>query len=156
MWVPKAEESPQLRATLRGHSDSVSKVAISQDGRTLASACTPGGEVKLWDVVTRSVLTTLAHEDEGRVNAIAFSPDGRTLAMAVGNRISGDRYPGLIVLWDAATGQRLATLTGHTSEVFSVAFSPDGRMLASGGRDKTVRIWDVTGESTAKEPADKE
>ncbi len=39
------------------------------------------------------------------------------------------------------------TLRGHTAEVLSVAFSPDGKTLASGSKDNSVKIWNIsTGE----------
>ena len=53
-------------------------------------------------------------------------------------------------IWDAATGQERATLTGHADEVRAVAVAPDGSWLATGGDDGTVRIWDVaTGQQRA-------
>ena len=57
--------------------------------------------------------------------SVAFSPDGKRLASA-----SRD---GTVKVWDAATGQEIRTLKGHTGFVTSVAFSPDGKRLASAG-----------------------
>lgn len=41
-------------------------------------------------------------------------------------------------VWDAATGQCLATLGHHGEPVTCVAWFPDGRRLATGGHDKQV------------------
>ncbi|MDJ0782266.1 MAG: WD40 repeat domain-containing protein, partial [Desulfosarcinaceae bacterium] len=76
----------------------------------------------------------------GAVRAVSFSPDGRTL-------VSGSE-DNTVRLWDAATGEALQELKGHTGYVWSVSFSPDGQIIASGSADKTMRIWDAaTGEA---------
>jgi WD40 repeat protein len=51
-----------------------------------------------------------------------------------------------IKLWDAATGQGLATLKGHSGSLTSLAFSPDGKTLASAsadnaGADHAIKLW---------------
>ena len=51
---------------------------------------------------------------------------------------------------NAATGQVLLTLRGHTQGATSVRFSPDGKRLASGSDHGTVKLWDAaTGQESA-------
>ncbi len=69
------------------------------------------------------------------VNCVVFSPDGTRIASA-----STDKT---IRIWNAQTGEEVATLTGHTDAVVTVAYSPDGSKLASGSDDSTIRLWDT-------------
>ncbi len=121
-----------LIRTFTGHADSVTSVAFSPDGRTLASG-SGDTTLKLWDVSNGHELRSLTGHT-GWVDSVAFSPDGRTLA-------SGSKdYT--IKLWDLASSRKPRTLTG-TKMVTSVTFSPDGSTLASAGYDNTVKLWDV-------------
>ncbi|KAF7712143.1 Uncharacterized protein PECH_004203, partial [Penicillium ucsense] len=118
---------------LRGHTESVSSVAFSCDGRLLASGSSDQ-TVRLWDTATGTLLQILsAHL--GPIQSVAFSHDGRLLASG-----SDDHT---VRLWDTATGALQRTYKGHSQVVHSVAFSPNGQLLASSSSDKTILLWDI-------------
>ena len=95
------------------------------------------------------IFTIKGYTDE--VNQVVFSPDGTLLISGGRGLIEG----GSVRLWNAETGQNLATLnTGTLADrpgVNRVAISPDGTLLASGQASGVgggaIRLWDVeTGE----------
>ena len=84
--APRPADSPhpalKLRHTLRGHTEHVYRMALSPDGRTLASP-SDDKTVRLWDVESGRLLRTLEHQ--AAVVCVAWSPDGTTLASGGGS-----------------------------------------------------------------------
>jgi WD40 repeat protein len=117
---------------LRGHRGTIFSLAVSTDGKLLASG-SEDGTIRLWDTRTWKEVGLLKHESN--VYGLAFSPDGTRLAAGCGDSV--------IRLWDVATRQDVAELHGHSDYVYTLSFSPDGTRLVSGSGDFTVRIWDT-------------
>ncbi|MGH7174069.1 MAG: PQQ-binding-like beta-propeller repeat protein, partial [Gemmataceae bacterium] len=130
----------QIR-TLEGHRGAIRALALSGDGRLLASG-SADRTVRLWELISGKTLFTLPMP-KTYAPVAALSPDGRLLAIGGETRLC---------LYSTATGKPVLELYGHNSEVRCLAFSPDNRRLASGLRDGTALVWDVTAACRAVRP----
>ncbi|VFM94971.1 MAG: WD40 repeat [Candidatus Kentron sp. G] len=128
---PSPHPALRLRHTLREHSGRIYRMALSPDGRILASP-SEDANVRLWEVESGKPLWTPKYK---RIAAcVAWSPDGTKLV--------NDDVDKKVSLWESAVEQRILILGKHNGIVKGIAWSPSGEMLASCSDDRTIRIWD--------------
>jgi eukaryotic-like serine/threonine-protein kinase len=110
------------RDVWRDHDASISSLAVSADGRWLASADGDGVVVLRGPDHERRTVTPLAKA----TGVMDLSFDGQRVARA-------DESGGVFV-----DGQRLG---GHDDRVGAIAFSPNGKLVASASTDRTIHLW---------------
>ena len=122
---------------LTGYTEDVERVWLGVGGRCVIAIRTCyGSRVELWDVETGKYIVTLVGDTNHVFHIVSFNSNNRIFASAgLDKRLR---------LWDMETGELIKTLSGHTGEIESIVFSSDGRTLASGSKDGTVLLWDVT------------
>gem|GEM_PF-1158458 len=149
LWNLPGQAAPRI---LHGHLDDIRCLAVSPDGRILASGADNGyagdHSIHLWTMPSGAPLRQLeGHAAENGTQCLAFSPDGALLASGGGKTIR---------LWQVADGHLVREMAGHTGQIISLTFSHDGRFLLSRahGAPEEVKLWKVaTGEERALPPA---
>lgn len=145
MWKPSS--SGVLCKTYCGHSGAVMSVAVSKDGKSIASGSkdhsvcvfsTPIDEDSWKDGKrTNTHCRLFGHTDV--VSSVAINFNGSLV-------ISGSR-DGTIRVWDTVTsgqGSVLHVLNGDSGWVRSVDMSSDGNSIVSGTINKVVQLWDIS------------
>ena len=114
--------------------DSVHAVALSPDGKKLASA---GIDrlLRVWDLPSGKLEHTIENHADW-VFGLAFAPDGKHL-------ITGSRDKTAKV-WDLGAKESVLTFPDHQNSVYAVAMTSDGKLGISAGEDNQVRQWQAT------------
>ena len=127
-----------LGGRLSGHGDKVLSLAISPDGKTLVSG-SADKTIKIWQLNTGKELHSLKGYS-AQVSSVDINLDGKIF-------VSGGLEKHLRIR-DIGNGKITRSIRGN-SGVLSVAFSPNGHILATGGFDRTIRLWNL---NTREEP----
>jgi len=136
------EATGEVKWAVQAHSlNARVQVAMSPNGRFVASVGFPDVDCKIWDAASgkfhRVVAThNGADADIEGLSAVAFSPCGQRLATRGSN--------GAVILWDVRTGQAEHRMQGEAGHSTAIAFSADGARVASGTGHTSIDVFDAT------------
>jgi WD40 repeat protein/tRNA A-37 threonylcarbamoyl transferase component Bud32 len=133
--------------TLKAEQDARLKgfMAISHDGRLIATSTSTEGNIILWDGETGKQVRTWAAHTTGGVEQLSFSPDDKRLA-------SVGRWDATVKVWGIPAGTELVALVPQL-DVYDVAFSPDGSTITALCTDGVI-LWETAEPSGGYELRD--
>jgi len=141
---------------LKGHQHMLCGLAISPDGKKLASGDVQS-TIKIWDLATSKQLHEIDNMSGTECLSLAFSPDSALLACGGAwndssflpkgiiniQGVKMERKEGyLVLMWDAETAKEVRRFSGLSDKIKSIAFSKDGKTLAAASKDGRIALWD--------------
>ena len=117
-----------------GCTGDVHVVCFNADGSVLASGSSDG-IVRLWKNSYNEVVPLAGHADY--VSALEWVPASNSVL------ISGS-VDGTLRVWDAVQNCCVRVIEQHTADIYALSISPNGRYVASGSKDQSVVVSDVS------------
>ncbi|MET9914779.1 hypothetical protein ABZZ74_50320 [Streptomyces sp. NPDC006476] len=137
------------------HPQQVCAVAVGSIGSRDVIVSSDFDTVRVWDAVTRQLLSDPITGHTDMVWAVALGRIGSRDVIVSTSEGVARRGGGSLRIWDARTGNAVAgPLAGHTLGVRAVACGRvNGQdVIVSGGEDGTVRVWDTATARPVGEP----
>jgi WD40 repeat protein len=134
---------------LTGSRDPFTSVAFAPDSATVAGASLSGLAVWLYRVADGEPILLIPDALDGcTVEALAFHPAGRLLAVGGIDWMATGGSDGAVCLWDTLERCEVATMLGGAT---ALAFHPSGKRIASASLEQTICIWDVDSQELIAE-----
>jgi len=141
VWDPA---SGKELSVLTGHDGFVRRVLCTPDDRFIVS----GGydnTLRFWNRETLKEERQVVLTRHNGLGAVTISPDGKWLITSSRSSVAPD--PGIITVFDMATGKEKAVIDGPSRKVGALVVSPDNKVLAMGGGWQSefgeVKIFDL-------------
>jgi WD40 repeat protein len=119
------------------------QVKVDQSARPHAPMFESHEVVAIVDIQAHQTIRVIdgALPDQFDIEALAWSPDGRRLAVGGGNR-RGDSRTDALKIYDPNSGTLVFTENSEYSGVKGIAYTNDGKYFIEATINKQVRIWD--------------
>eukprot|EP00823_Brevimastigomonas_motovehiculus_P003672 TRINITY_DN227_c0_g1_i13.p1 TRINITY_DN227_c0_g1~~TRINITY_DN227_c0_g1_i13.p1 ORF type:complete len:432 (+),score=95.81 TRINITY_DN227_c0_g1_i13:35-1330(+) len=134
----KVSSGEQMHVIENAHTGRVIQLLSLDNGRRLVSGgYLDDSAIKVWETTNEyKCLQTLRGHSNGILSLCILKKNGW---------LASGSYDKNVKLWDLSKGECVATLTGHTSEVYGLAQLPhQDNLFVSCSYDQTLKIWDVT------------
>ncbi|KAI8076853.1 WD40-repeat-containing domain protein [Halteromyces radiatus] len=125
------------------HSRAVNRICFQPDNGNILLSASQDGTMKCWDL--RDARSRAKFRFEGKsesVRDVQFNP-------MIHHEFAAAFETGTIQKWDMRNPKALydRKVSAHNGPCLTVDWHPSGRTVASGGRDKTIKVWDMSADN---------
>jgi cell division cycle 20-like protein 1 (cofactor of APC complex) len=127
------------------HTAAVKAIAWCPYDRSLlvSGGGTADKSIKFWNAQRGALLDSF--DTGSQVCNVVWSKRSKEIVSTHGYANQHANASNQVVVWNAKTMNRVATLTGHTSRVLFMSMDSNGSTVVTGAGDETLRFWDVFG-----------